>query len=312
MLLQELVEYSYRLDDVPPAMYNNEPVYYWIELDAKGGLLGIVPVEPEEGKRPKKVSVPSLVRSAGVKAKLLADNAEYVLGLGRETSKPERVTQCHQAFVELVERCADDTGEISVQAVAHFLQGRAPENVALPDGFDGTRTMAFHVDGTDPMQLPSVQSWWKRAAGEGQVMQCLVCGNERPAMERLQIKLKGIPGGQASGLAIISANEDAYLSYGLEASYTAPTCQDCSDRFMKSANALVADANTRLRIGHAVYAFWTREATSFQFAAMFARPEPQQVRALLERVWRGGEPELDPTPFYARPTQHSAFGQGED
>lgn len=47
-------------------------------------------------------------------------------------------------------------------------------------------------------------------------MQCLVCVQNLPDMERLQSKIKGIPGGQTSGTNIISANSEAFESYGLE------------------------------------------------------------------------------------------------
>ena len=61
-------------------------------------------------------------------------------------------------------------------------------------------------------------------------MQCLICGEVRPAIKRLQFKIKRIPGGQSAGMALISANATAFESYGLEASLIAPTCQDCGER----------------------------------------------------------------------------------
>jgi CRISPR-associated protein Csd1 len=246
----------------------------------------------------KRVAVPTLVRSSGIKPKLLADNAEYVLGRGRADSEPERVRACHRAFVKLTARCAAETREGDVAAVHQFLCSDLA-GLRLPDDFDPTATISFHVNGAAPVDLPAVREFWARTASEGQLMECLVCGRVRPAMERLQLKLKGIPGGQTSGLALISANADAFLSYGLQASYIAPTCQECSDRFMKAANRLIAGESTHLRLANTVYIFWTREDIPFSFATILSRPEPDQVRELLASVFKGGDARLDPTPFYA-------------
>lgn len=299
MLLQRLVEYAQRSPEIPPAMYNAEAVSYWIELNDEGGLLGIVPAESEDGKRPKRVPVPTLVRAYAIKTKLLADNAEYTLGIGREEAKPDRVANAHRAYVELIERCATATAEPGVGAVLAFLKGLDTEALPLPEGFDPSGIIGFQVDGARPTDLPAVQEFWKRAAAEGTLMECLVCGNVKPAMERLQLKLKGIPGGQTAGLALISANAPAFESYGLEASYIAPTCQDCSDLFMKGANQLIRGENTHLRLGAAVYIFWTREAQGFSFMSIVTAPEPSHVRELFHSVFERGTAPLDPTPFYA-------------
>jgi len=300
MFLQQLVEYSRREDvNISPPMYNAEPVRYWIELDQEGKLEGIIDVTDSDGKRPKRVNVPTLVRSMAVSPKLLADNAEYALGIGRETSKPERVTQCHHSFVEMTRRCAEETGESDVLAVLAFLDGLRTDELTLPPDFNPTATVSFRVEGRPVVSLPAVEAFWVNAAAEGKVMQCLICGQRRPAMERIQLKLKGIPGGQSAGLALISANAGAFTSYGLEASYVAPTCQSCSDRFMKAANHLIAGDSTHLRVGNAVYVFWTREESDFSAALLLSKPDPDDVRALLHSMFSGGPVELDPNPFYS-------------
>jgi CRISPR-associated protein Csd1 len=301
MLLQRLVDYSRRPDvDIAPSMYEEKPIGYWVELTGDGELRGIVPVEAAEGKRrPKSVPVPTLVRSSGIKAQLLVDNAEYALGLARGDSDNDKAQRRHQAFVDLVRRCANATGEPAVRAVLHFLEFADPSTLPVPADFNPSAWIGFHVDGVCPTDLPSVQSFWVRAAAEGTRMQCLVCGRDAPAMERLQLKLKGIPGGQSGGLALISANEEAFTSYGLDASYVAPTCQECSDRFMKAVSALIADPNTDLRLGNVRYIFWTRDPSPFSFASILSRPEPDQVRSLLVSVFGTNPVALDPTPFYA-------------
>jgi CRISPR-associated protein Csd1 len=83
MLLERLREYSDRLDLAPP-MYQKSPIKWLIDLDETGKLLTFVSTtEGKEGKkdRGKVFDVPHIGRSSGIKAKLLADTGEYVLGL---------------------------------------------------------------------------------------------------------------------------------------------------------------------------------------------------------------------------------------
>lgn len=300
MLLQRLAEYADRTDGEPvPVGYNLESVWYWVELGGRGDVLGIVAAEQGDTGRPKKVAVPTLVRSYGIKPKLLADNGPYTLGVEREGDKADRVRLQHEAFVTQVAACAAETGEPAVGAVLRFLQGLQPDTLPLPANYDPRQTVSFLVDGVRPTDLAPVRDWWARVAAEGRVLQCLICGRELPAMDRIQLKVKGIPGKQTSGLALISANSDAFESYGLKASHIAPTCQACSDRFMKGANALIGGQATHLYVGDAVYVFWTRQRTEFSFTALLSQPEADQVRALLQSAWRGRPLDADPNPFYA-------------
>ena len=131
-------------------------------------------------------------------------------------------------------------------------------------------------------------------------MQCVVCGRERPVLSRLQSKLKGVPGGQTSGTAIISANAEAFESYGLEASLIAPTCADCGERFTKAANDLLSREGNRVIIGGAAFIFWTQEEVGLDIFATFNNPEPGQVAALIDSVRKGAwTPGVDDTAFYA-------------
>ena len=109
---------------------------------------------------------------------------------------------------------------------------------------DDERSLPFAMD--DPLKrgLASENDPGQKGA---KVMQCLVCGEWKPAVERLQLKIKGIPGGQMAGTSLISANADAFTSYGLSASLIAPTCASCGEEFTKAANELLASEQTCVR-----------------------------------------------------------------
>ncbi len=243
-------------------------------------------------------------RGYGIRPLLLADKADYALGYVSADGKPDRVKACHDAFVDLVRQCAAATEEPAVIAVKVFLEGRPLDQLRLGEAFDPGGIITFRVEGIFPIDLPSVQAFWAQlndpALGAAPVMQCIVCGEKRPVLDRLQAKIKGVPGGQTSGTSIISANADAFESYGLQASLIAPTCADCGERFTKAANDLLSKEGSRIVVGGAAFIFWTREESSFDLRTYLTDPQPEDVRALLNSVRTGKtQPEVDATQFYA-------------
>ncbi|HEX5502616.1 MAG TPA: type I-C CRISPR-associated protein Cas8c/Csd1 [Thermomicrobiales bacterium] len=316
MLLQRLKEYaeSGRVEEMAPPGYVETPIRYMIELDGAGRLLGVVD-QGEEGsarvKAGKRMFAPTVVRTVGVKAKLLADIGEYVLGIARDPAKQERVDRAHRAFVELVHDCASATREPAVLAVQAFLDGGADLGLHRRDDYDPGMVATFRVDGVLPIDLPSVCAFWAGDGGEGDgdeggapadgVTQCLVCGELRPPVRVLAYKWKGIPGGQTAGLALISANAPAFESYGLEQSLIAPTCAGCGELFSKAANDLLANDSTRVRIGPTAFIFWTREPVPYNFGTLLTDPTTEQAKAVTMAANSGQREVLriNATRFYA-------------
>lgn len=321
MLLQRLVEYANRLPIQPP-LYNEAALRYVIELTSEGRLLSPQPTDTADPssprtKRGQRRLVPQVVRASGIKPLLLADKADYTLGFVSLDAKTERATAAHVAYMELLAQCSQVTREPAVEAVLKFLSNVPLQQMQLGDNFDSSGLITFRVDGVFPIDLPSVQAFWsnendpeaRAVAGGGQtiLMQCLVCGNVRPVLGRLQGKIKGVPGGQTSGTSIISANAEAFESYGLEASLIAPTCSLCGEKFTKAANALIAGSESHITTNTSVFIFWTREEVSFNVYSLLSDPKPEQVKSLIDSVRSGRQPaEIDDVAFYA--TALSASG----
>lgn len=309
MLLQRLREYSERLE-LPPSMYGKTRIRWLIDLNERGHLIGFVATtgERKASERGMTLLAPHVQRTVAIRPKLLADNGEYVLGVAREPEKQERVDKAHAAFVDLIEDCAAETKETAVAAVARFLRAKDLATLDLPADFDPSHVLTFRVDGVMPISLPSVQRFWaKRTAAESgtkakRALECLVCGEVGEVEPRLPFKVKGVPKGQASGTAIISANAEAFESYGLEASLTAPTCRECAERFTKAASELLRDQGKHINVGPLAYIFWTRETEpSFSVVNVLSRPTAEEVRLLIESAWKGQKvaQDFEAEPFYA-------------
>ena len=100
-------------------------------------------------------------------------------------------------------------------------------------------------------------------------------GKERPVLDRLQAKIKGVPGGQTSGTALISANAAAFESYGLRGSLIAPTCADCGEKFTLALNELLVKESAHKVLGGSVMIFWTRNEVEFDLFGPITEPTPR-------------------------------------
>ena len=301
MILRRLVEYAERLEadgHLTPVMYAAVPVRWQISLRDNGELEGdFLPLggDRKDNQRGNSMVVPNVVRAAGIKPKLLVDNGEYVLGVGRPGSDAGKVAERHRQFVDLVQRCADETGDESVRTVAEFLNrwDGGEFRDGMPGEFDPQDNVAFRAGGVFPADQNGVKAFWARSTlGEGAPeMMCLVTGETGPVEQRLPVKVKGLTriGGQASGTSLISANAEPFESYGLKNSLTSPISRDAGERFGKALNHLLSDEKSRLFVGPSAYVFWTREETGFDFASFLSRPEPEDVKLLLRSPVSGRE-----------------------
>lgn len=313
MLLAKLKEhYEQRAGEELPPHYANTPVAWIVAINADGVPRSKQPIsriDPStaRGKRGLDMLAPEVMRANKIRPLLLADNGEYTFGRARNPKKQARAEQCHTAHLDLIRKCADATREPSVQAVLRFYDKGGAELLDLGDDWDYGLKVTFQVHfesgNCRPIDLQSVQRFWAEtnATDPAETGQCLVCGEFKPVLGRLQSKIKGIPGGQPSGTSIISANDDAFESYGLEASKIAPTCAGCGEAFTRAANTLLSGDNSNLRIGDTKFIFWTRQQESgFDLAGFLNKPDSAEVKALLGSADRGRHSAVsDPTAFYA-------------
>ena len=130
---------------------------------------------------------------------------------------------------------------------------------------------------------------------------CLVCEETKPVFDSVPFAIKNIPGGQSSGTKIISANDEAYESYGLEGSAVAPICTGCAEGSTRGLNKLLADKASNINIGGAKFVFWTSEpAEEFNLAALLDKPNPAFVLSLFNSIQKGRPSDsFDTTAFHA-------------
>ncbi|MEP0766900.1 MAG: type I-C CRISPR-associated protein Cas8c/Csd1 [Fimbriimonadia bacterium] len=306
MILKRLVEFWERGALSLPPGYQNALISKMIRLNADGTLRDVITLSGDKrGQREGKVmSVPRVVRSSSTRPNLIADNPEYVLGIPKDQNEKarRRAQERHQAYVDLVKRCAHATGIPEVEALWRWLCaketaiGDARANVQPGDELN------FEVGGTVLTDLGDVQRFWAGPAAAAQGTQrCLVTGELMPVEDRMPVKLKGIPGGQSSGSALVAVNAPAFESYGLKAALNSPISKRAGEAFANAINFMVGERKHHLRLGSkSVYLFWTREETAFDVMSFLDAPDPQLVRDMLKSPVSGSNSDAaEAQDFYA-------------
>lgn len=264
MILQKLYEYAQREELLQDTAFEQVPVHWVLRIRANGDLASVEPQLTGDVKRPRgrNFLVPKdPARSVNVAASFLTGNDRYVLGESRDPKKPndpERNPRCRESFVGLLREAARDTGDDLIQSALLFYAAHAPDSVGhfryqdvLPAEIPGGERLALAVYSKDAgdfvllTEHPPLVAWWRarfntKPASEEPVAlaHCLISGAmAEPA--RLHDKLYGLSGGQSTGTSLVSFNEPAFVSHGLEQSYNAPVSKEAMLGYTLALNRLL-------------------------------------------------------------------------
>ncbi len=294
MILAKLKEFADTRLQLPPEMYAPVRVRWLVELDMVGHLTSFTALEGTDrsGKNGELLSVPTLSRSSGIRPKLLVDNGEYGLGLPRDASRSHRTKEAHGAFTDLVCTCARVTGEPSVIAVQKFLERWSSDPSSLPASFDPAAVIAFSVAGVRPTDLESVQTFWAQHSSRNELQfigTCLVTGKVGPVVQRLPVKIRGLPGGQRAGTSLVSANAPAFEHYGFKNALNSPISREGGEKFTKALSSLLNDPQRHVVVGPLVYVFWSSGET-LDLPGYLEKPDLANVKALFGAAQSGTDP----------------------
>jgi len=148
-----------------------------------------------------------------------------------------------------------------------------------------------------------VREFWAQrfrpSGDESDKTHCVVCGQLQYPLRRMQMKVKGIRGGNKAGTALISGDVMAAQSYGLLESTVSSICFECGDRTTAALNHLLRYDSSHLSTGDSTFVYWTRAPVAFSLKIL-SDPQPADVEALLTSVQRGKPPgSVDSDAFYA-------------
>jgi CRISPR-associated protein Csd1 len=312
MLVQALAEYAdtHLADALHEAAWESKPVPWMLEISRHGSFLAAVPRMNTVARGKKQVQVPSplsvprspVVRNSGHHPLLAADDIAYVLGVGPWTpNKPadrDKSERHFAAFVKLIERAASTTGDEALAACARFYASPAElekARSALSAAKPGT-IVALSVEGP-LVDRPQVQTFWRehyQAAFaermEGNFGECLITARLGPIAPTHE-KIKGVSnlGGQASGVALMSFDTDAFCSYGWKQNQNSPVSPERALAYVLAMNALLRSGDAassrkgrRKDMAGIGFLTWLRDPDDFDALDILERADADQVKALID------------------------------
>ena len=282
-------------------------VSYAIELMPDGKVKGFISLKTEEERGKKKVwvsttrMVPQMVtRSSGVSANFLCDNSKYMLGFDKDGSS-KRILECFQAakekHLELLEQAE---GEMAASIKA-FFETWNPEKEeeklkeseiweALTDGGN----LIFYMNGCEEQEDEEIKELWNEKQnscdGEegGNTGICLVTG-KKAEISRIHRTIKGVPGAQSSGAALVSFNAPAFESYGKEQSYNAPVGKYAEFAYTTALNYLLSQRNYTFQLGDTMVVYWAENGQKayqdvFSFALVPTVDNRETIREIFDCI----------------------------
>ena len=303
MILQALTAYYEQLlrtgQISAPGWDHGFKVSYWLRIDPQGQLLDLVDCRQlvKKGKKevlsPRELPVPAHVkRASGILANFLCDNSTYLLGAD-EKGKPERSLQCFEACAALHHQVLEGVDSPAARSILAFFDHWEPEKApthpllaANWKDLTNNANLLFDYEGPEGNLLctddPEIRAAWQRfydrTPEDAATVQCLVTGQQAPAA-RLHPSIKGVPGAQSSGAALVSFNAPAFCSYGHEQGENAPVSEYAAFAYTTALNTLLADRDHCRILGDTAVVCWAENAApayaSLGMMAMFGVPEDQ-------------------------------------
>ena len=136
-----------------------------------------------------------------------------------------------------------------------------------------------------------------------QKIACSICGkNDSPILDETHGTVS-MPGGQKAGSALVSYNNEVFMSYGLKGNLNSSICRNCAREYMEGLNFLLTDGHNvsekdnqpahyefhhRIKISDTTVAlFWTQKETDFNPLMVSNPPQAAEIKKLFESIWSG-------------------------
>lgn len=312
MILQALTSYYESLVDqgkLARPGWSKSKISIALYLSSSGKVEQAVSLKQEVERGKKKVLVPQelllpapVKRASGISSNFLWDNSSYILGFDNK-GKPQRsidcFTHCQQLHQKLLQQVDSPAAKALLAFFEHWDPTQATSHPALQNCMEellAGGNIVFLFDGQYIQQDPEIQKAWQThydAGGDGPSMTCLVTGKEGP-VEKIHPSIKGVPGAQAVGAALVSFNAPAFCSYGKEQNFNAPTSKYAAFAYTSALNYLLAHKNPFSKVGDTTIVFWAKsgaeEYSSFFGDMLFGGPsyyKENELQAMMNVLCQG-------------------------
>jgi CRISPR-associated protein Csd1 len=316
MMLQALIAYAER-ENLGDPDFEAASIHWLVPLTSDG-MLSSDPIPLYDDPTVKKPQPKKLLRAftspnelnQGDKSHFLADSLERAV-LMPNLKAPEKADGRrvqHAYFKKLLGEASTTVpaAAAKLNSLLTFLANET-ELARLHAAFVSakakpTDNTAFQVAGENLLDDPALKAFWRtrraalRASTTRSQHVCLASGRLAETLDTTE-KIKGVPGGLATGTNLISFDKDSFTSYGLEQCQNAAISPDSELKFRSALNTLISRG---LRINDAIHLHWTRETTPTDLFALLTSADEAEVKNLLTAPQTGlASASLEANAYYA-------------
>ena len=302
-----------------------------IEIDIDGRFIELYPLpEPRDTIVEDVVRMHDAGRTSGELPRLIVDNAQYVLGFPDNERSKKCFSKYHDklkqyiyieplnpifSFYENQQHClAREKYELLFNAkkvkngnIAFFVHGQ---------------TKLLHEG---ELVYAGIEKFYQQYEIErclASNVKCGICGSDQWRVANISThdSISKVPGGQPSGCYLVSYNNNAFTSYGLDGNDNAGICSHCVKNYVEGLNWLMTHQKkgidkkgrpkdiftNRITIGRGkggdtAIVYWTRNDIECDEITLLDDPDVESVTNLLSSVHSGKKKALymDTDQFYA-------------
>lgn len=311
MMLQALIAYAER-NELGDADFEKVSVRWQIPLDYKGRLAGgPIPLteNPDDKKpRPKQMFRPFTSPNElnqGTKSHFLCDTLERAtLFLDPKAAEKADARRVQHGYFQLLLKeaavaCPNDSSRL--QSLLSFLQnadamGELHRHLTSLKAKPSDNAV-FAVDGFSLLDSQSLKTFWRgrrrNSASVGSARPQRVCIATGELAETLDTteKIKGVPGGLATGTNLISFDKDSFCSYGLGQAQNAALSAPAELKIRSSLTALIEKSREqKLVFNETVHLHWTRKPIENDPIDLLASADENAIAELLKSIQSGQPP----------------------
>lgn len=305
-ILQSLARRYDRLalaGEAPVPGFAPSQISFTIVLDREGRYVTTQDERIGDGKklRPRTWPAPAAPkRTVAIASGAFWDKTSYVFGrtapdatvsATKQAKDAERLVKEHAAFLARHEKLLAGSDDAGCAALLAFLRQWSPEcydtlkdAAAMLD-----QNVAFRLEGEvgfihDRPAAHAALIAEVAAADAAPLGMCLVTGNVAP-IARLHPSIKGVPGAQSSGAALVSFNHDSFTSYGKTQGANASVSEAAAFAYATALNGLLASSRTnakgrpiypnRVMLGETTVPFWAEHGDAESIARVMLGDEEE-------------------------------------
>lgn len=330
------------LSELGKKLREDKPDATWVHLALKEEPIAMELVINQDGVFQQfnfvenKQTLAEALTSKKGKARLLLDKPEEVLCYGGDAANKK-----HQWFIEKLSQYdrlpelspvlafyANDTDGCG-KALERFVEIFNTDDKKIKKILTGNIGFKIQAEGLriheKPMVLRAVIDRYETLQNTklaNMDKKCSVCGKgDYPVEDIPHGMIKSVPDGQQSGCALVSYNEKAFESYGLQGNNNSSVCTNCARTYVEGLNWLLSSGNeieipgkkgkakTKFRYTNrrnfgsdTAMVFWTRNNQSLEEMDLLEEPTAGDVARMIDALASGAERDsryLEPERFYS-------------